>query len=108
MKDKTITKAPSTTPRAFQTPIRKGLLGASRHRHQIPPVIIATETNTGAITGPTHGTGIRKRMSQVNKEAGQATKTIVYPNVLNMWSRMLVTMSLGFSGLPVLCDSSAA
>jgi HK97 family phage major capsid protein len=24
----------------------------------------------------------------VNKEAGQAAKTIVYPNVLNMWSRM--------------------
>ena len=34
-------------------------------------IIIDSEEITGATTGPIHGIGIKKRMSQVNKETGQ-------------------------------------
>ena len=37
--------------------------------------IIIPDNIKGAKTGPTHGTGIRKSMSQVNTDCGQPRKT---------------------------------
>ena len=37
----------------------------------VPHAIISMAINTGASTGPHHGNGSRKRMSQSNSECGQ-------------------------------------
>ena len=41
-----------------------------------PMPTIVQATLTGAMTGPTHGTGMRKSTSQVSSEAGQSSITL--------------------------------
>jgi hypothetical protein len=73
--DTMMTAAPVARPAQFQPPSRTGFPVASRRKCQTPAMIIATETNTGAVTGPTRGTGMRNRTSQVCGEVGQSSKT---------------------------------
>ncbi len=44
---------------------------ASKTSSTTPMPIKVQATETGAITGPIHGTGIRNKTSQVSSEAGQ-------------------------------------
>ena len=48
----------------------------SRCRSTSPMPVMVQATLSGAITGPTHGTGMRNRTSQVSSDAGQSSTTL--------------------------------
>ena len=66
---------PRTIKVQWTLPQRTGRPSDSRHKTAAPAAIIDRETSSGAITGPTHGTGNRNRMSQVPSDAGQPSSS---------------------------------
>jgi len=67
MNARTIIAAPATIPAHERLGMPRPPLRSAIDPH----TIIVEATNTGAHTGPIQGSGIRKRMSQVEKESGQ-------------------------------------
>src|SRR3990172_7866721 len=49
---------------------------SSRRMIAHPAIIMRMEITIGAMTGPIHGMGIRKRMSQSVRDNGQSRKTL--------------------------------
>ncbi len=52
-------------------PVRQPAANSARAQRNQPQTIMVNATSTGAHTGPTQGSGIRNKMSQVRSESGQ-------------------------------------